>query len=87
VRGDALEFLKIDRRSYEVIFLDPPFADWESAQAPLLTLLPLLSARLARQALVYLESPVLPSLPPDWQTVKHARAGAVHYQLLEAQRT
>ena len=68
------------------IFVDPPFRGLGSAAGSLADrCCSLLSARLAQQALVYLESPVLPQLPPDWQTVKHAQAGAVHYQLLEAQ--
>ncbi len=32
VRSDALEFLAHDRRIYDVVFMDPPYAFWEQSR-------------------------------------------------------
>jgi 16S rRNA (guanine(966)-N(2))-methyltransferase RsmD len=85
VRADALEFIAHDRRAYDVVFLDPPFALWEQESAVLTTLLVGLRNRLAPGARVYLESPDFPELAHGWRTLKQGRAGAVHYQLLEGE--
>jgi 16S rRNA (guanine(966)-N(2))-methyltransferase RsmD len=77
-RADALEFLRADDGSYDVVFLDPPFrADY------LAQVLPLLGARLAPGALVHVEAPAAPALPPGWQIWRNGRAGAVTHQLLK----
>jgi 16S rRNA (guanine966-N2)-methyltransferase len=85
VRSDALEFLAHDRRSYDVVFMDPPYAFWEQSRDGLNALLSRLAERVTSQARVYLEAPDFPELPPGWRSVKRDRAGAVHYQLLEAE--
>lgn len=79
VRGDALEFLASDARTYDVVFVDPPYAmrDREAVLAGV-------HERLAPDALVYLETPAAFAAPAGWQIHRSARAGAVHYQLLEA---
>ena len=78
VRSDALEFLQRERTQYDVIFLDPPFAD-----APWDALFKRLPARLAADAVVYCESG-RPVQPRDGWTVHRAgRAGQVHYALLK----
>jgi hypothetical protein len=46
-------------------------------------LLQKLERRLNRGAQVYLEAAQTLALPPDWQTIKNNRAGAVHYQLAQ----
>jgi len=84
VRSDALEFLGHDRRSYDVIFLDPPYGFWGQSRERLDALLSRLARRVTPNARVYLEAPDFPDLPPEWRSVKRDRAGAVHYQLLEA---
>ncbi len=84
VRSDALEFLAHDRRIYDVVFMDPPYAFWEQARDGLNALLSRLAGRVTSEARVYLEAPDFPELPPGWRSVKRDRAGAVHYQLLEA---
>jgi 16S rRNA (guanine966-N2)-methyltransferase len=89
VRGDALEFLSprgadIERRVYDVVFLDPPYAFWEQSEGAAAKLLSRLGGHLASGARVYLESPAPMQLPPGWRSLKKQRAGAVHYQLLEA---
>ena len=76
-RADALEFLRADDGCYDVVFLDPPFrADY------LLQVLPVLVARLAPAALVHVEAPRAPDLPPGWEIQRSGRAGAVTHQLL-----
>lgn len=76
-RADALEFLRADDGVYDVVFLDPPFRSryWPRLAARL-------PRRLAREALVYLESAEPPELAPGWQLHRQGRAGQVWYQLL-----
>jgi len=78
VQADALEFLRHDSRVYDVVFLDPPFADnpWEA-------LLERLVQRLAPDALVYCESGDALSAPDGWEVHRQGRAGQVNYQLLK----
>ena len=78
VQADALEFLRHDSRVYDVVFLDPPFADnpWEE-------LLERLVQRLAPDALVYCESGDALSAPDGWEVHRQGRAGQVNYQLLK----
>jgi len=83
VRADALEFLAHDRRGFDVVFVDPPYAFWAQMRQPLGVLLTRLAARMTPGAGVYLESPEFPELPQGWRSLKRGRAGAVHYQLLE----
>ncbi len=84
VRSDALEFLTYDRRLYDVVFMDPPYAFWEQSRQGLNALLSRLAERVTPDGRVYLEAPGFPDLPAGWRSVKRDRAGAVHYQLLEA---
>jgi 16S rRNA (guanine966-N2)-methyltransferase len=85
VRSDALEFLARDRRIYDVIFVDPPYALWERSDGFAATLLAKLKSHLKPDARVYLESAAQPDLPPGWGSLRQGRAGAVHYQLLNYQ--
>ena len=76
-RADALEFLRAGDEAYDVVFVDPPFrSDYWPRVAPLL------SRRLAPEALVYCESAAGAEAPPGWESVKRDRAGRVSYQLL-----
>jgi 16S rRNA (guanine966-N2)-methyltransferase len=75
--ADGLEFALQARGQFDVIFLDPPF---QSEYLP--KLLPLLPGKLAPEGVVYIESGEAFEPGGDWQVVKHARAGQVHYQLL-----
>jgi 16S rRNA (guanine966-N2)-methyltransferase len=77
-RADALEFVRSDRSAYDVVFLDPPFAEdyWPR-------LLPLLPPRLSPGAAVYCESGATREWPPGWEVRKAGRAGQVNFQLLE----
>jgi 16S rRNA G966 N2-methylase RsmD len=77
-REGALEFLARDRRHYDVVFLDPPFATdpWSRMWA-------LLPPRLKPEALVYCESGAGVPDAAGWAVWKEARAGQVTYQLLK----
>jgi 16S rRNA (guanine966-N2)-methyltransferase len=75
---DGLKFARQENGLFDVVFLDPPF---KSDCLP--QLLPSLENSLTQGGKVYLESGT--AFEPDaaWRVVKQARAGAVHYQLLE----
>jgi len=77
-RADALEFLDTDDASYDIVFLDPPFRAGYLPQV-----LTALTARLAPGAMVYVEAPQAPALPPRWEVWRSGRAGAVIHQLLK----
>ena len=78
VRADALEFLKNHRSRYDVVFLDPPFAD--DCWPQLLTGVP---AILAHGGLVYCERAQALDALQGWDVVKSGRAGQVSHQLLK----
>lgn len=79
LREDALAFLSRNSQKFDVIFLDPPYA-----QGWLPRLLPLLAAHLKPGGLVYAESEQALADTDDWRVRKHGRAGNVHYHLLES---
>jgi 16S rRNA (guanine966-N2)-methyltransferase len=83
VRRDALPFLREPPGArFDVVFLDPPYAQ------PLDPMLALLPPWLAEDALVYVERPRSAGLPTvaaaNW--VKRSHAGAVEYGLLRFDR-
>lgn len=78
VRADALEFLKNQGTRFDVVFLDPPFA--EDCWGPLLSLLP---DSLAAGGLVYCERARPLDALRGWEVVKQGRAGQVSHQLLK----
>lgn len=77
VATDALQFLRSDRRVFDVVFLDPPYG---SGVLP--GILQDLGAHLAPEGRVYAESGGTLELPAGWMALRDARAGAVHYHLL-----
>ena len=78
VQGDALSFLANDKETYDVVFLDPPYASDLAQRA-----LERLSARLEPSARVYVETSA-PLVPGDeWRVLREDRAGAVRYALFE----
>lgn len=81
VKGDALEFLRLDRQSFDVVFLDPPFADADHA-----ALLARVADRLAPGARVYVEAPRPLDPPAGWSVQRRLRAGNVHAHLLQSDR-
>jgi 16S rRNA (guanine966-N2)-methyltransferase len=78
LRADALEFLRHHAGRYDVVFLDPPFA--ENSWAQLLEHLP---RCLKPGALVYCERPESLDKVAGWDVIKAGRAGQVSYQLLK----
>ena len=76
--ADALAWLGGRRDRFDLVFLDPPFADglWERA-------LDGLAPRLAPGAWVYVESPedVQPMVPPAWALHREGRTREVRYAL------
>ena len=82
INTDAFAFLASTPDQFDVIFLDPPFAqNWWERLAPLLTHVA------APEALVYCEfARELKDLPGFTRT-RHGRAGVVHYHLFAASST
>lgn len=81
-RGDALRFLQDAAQTFDIVFLDPPFASNLLVEA-----CRLLEERhwLSADALIYVETDAragLPPLPPEWNVTKAKQAGAVGYHLL-----
>ncbi len=79
---DGLEFLRGHSGHYDVVFLDPPFHSDYPRQV-----LSLLADRMVEGGQAYLETGE--SFHPDvtWQTLKRAKAGNVHYQLLQRSKS
>jgi len=74
--GDARAFIERERRDFDVIFLDPPFAE-----DPWPWLLPACTQRLLPGGCIYAEASH--SLPPPsgFATWRRDKAGQVHYHL------
>jgi 16S rRNA (guanine966-N2)-methyltransferase len=77
VRADALAWLRSAGERFDVVFVDPPYA-----QRALRRVLAALPPRLAPGALVYAESDAWPDLDDDWRVARRGRAGRVDYRLL-----
>jgi 16S rRNA (guanine966-N2)-methyltransferase len=77
---DAESFLANCGQAYDIVFLDPPFADpqWNTAAAALES-----RAVLKPGALIYVEYPqdVQLNLPTQWSVHRQGRAGAVCFAL------
>jgi len=84
IAQDALAWLAGQATRFDLVFLDPPFADglWERALAAL-------SPRLATDAWVYVESPVgtVPAVPPGWILHREGQTRDVRYALYRAPGT
>ena len=76
--GDALDYLKRSTQTFDVVFIDPPFASDLAARC-----LARLAPRLNPGARVYVESAEALILTPPWRALREDRAGAVRYALLE----
>jgi len=76
--ADAMEFLRLDTGSYDVVFLDPPFRLDVLPQV-----LQLLAPRLAAGAFVHVEAAQPQQVDALWENVRNGRAGAVSHQLLK----
>ena len=88
IRADAKGFLRgPGDRQFDVVFVDPPFADDLLEETCRLLAA---TGRLAGDALVYLENDRSrrgPALPPGWQVLKDKTAGKVRYMLARADRS
>jgi 16S rRNA (guanine966-N2)-methyltransferase len=79
--ADALVWLERDGKPFDLVFLDPPFA--EGLLAPAIERLDR-HGWLAPEARVYLEAPVqvgFPPLPESWELIRDKTAGQVRYGL------
>jgi len=76
-RADAPAFLARERRVFDVIFLDPPFAE-----DPWAGLLPACVERLAPSGMLYAEAPRALAAPFGLVVHRADRAGQVYYHLL-----
>lgn len=78
---DGLKFARQENGLFDVVFLDPPFKSDFLPQ-----LLPLLENSLMQGGMVYVESGTVFEPDAAWRVIKRAKAGAVHYQLLEREQ-
>ena len=76
-RANALNWMTVCAERFDLIFLDPPFAD-DLFDRALAAAVPLLD----EGGLIYLESPREIAPPAGFTAWRQGRAGAVHYQLL-----
>ena len=76
-RANALNWMTACQDRFDLILLDPPFAD-ELFDRALSAAVPLL----AQNGLIYVEAPREIAAPAGFTAWRQGRAGAVHYQLL-----
>jgi 16S rRNA (guanine966-N2)-methyltransferase len=76
--SDAMRFLDRAREKFDVVFIDPPYAE---NLAPVV--MQRLAPHLAPNARVYAESAGAIDLPEGWRALKEDRAGAVRFALYE----
>ncbi|MFG6430579.1 16S rRNA (guanine(966)-N(2))-methyltransferase RsmD [Roseateles sp. LYH14W] len=76
-RANALNWMTACADRFDLIFLDPPFAD-DLFDRALAAAVPLL----AEGGVIYVESPHEIAPPDGFTAWRQGRAGAVHYQLL-----
>lgn len=77
-RGDALQYLASTTAKFDLLFLDPPY---KKGWIPRLE--PLLPGVLNEDAAVYIEAEHEIQSLGEWRTVRHGRAGEVHFHLLQ----
>ena len=77
-------FLATTESSFDLIFLDPPFAAYQS-DADWADLLVAVARRLRSGGRVYCESGSPFAPPSGWLAQTQKRAGAVHWQILRRQ--
>jgi 16S rRNA (guanine966-N2)-methyltransferase len=75
--NDARSWLAQCRDRFNIIFLDPPFADGDCHQLILLCL-----NCLESDGYLYVETPEAVPQNPEYKIIRQKRAGAVHYALL-----
>jgi len=80
IRADALQYLASPKARFDLIFVDPPY---KKGWIPRLE--PLLPGALNEDGVVYLEAEHEIESLGDWRTVRHGKAGEVHFHLLRRQ--
>ncbi len=75
---DAIKFIQRNSEKFDVIFLDPPFH-----KNYLPELLPKLIDKITDDSVIYIETGAEFEPGEEWQVLKRAQAGAVHYQLVQ----
>ena len=76
-RADALQYLSSTKSKFDLVFLDPPFKKgWIGC------LEPLLSGVANEDGAIYIEAEHEIEALGDWRTVRHGKAGEVHFQLM-----
>ena len=82
IRGDALQYFASTRAGFDLLFLDPPFKKgWISR------LEALFPGALKDDARVYVEAEHEIQSLGEWRTVRHGKAGEVHFHLLRRHTT
>ena len=77
IRGDALQYLVSTKEKFDLIFLDPPYKmGW------LPRLQPLLAGIANEDSELYVEAEHEIEALGDWRTVRHGKAGEVHFHLM-----
>jgi len=76
-RGDALQYLASAKAGFDLVFLDPPYH-----QGWLQKLAPKLDGILKADGALYAEAEHEIESLGEWRTVRHGKAGGVHYHLL-----
>ena len=76
-RGDALQYLASTKLKFDLVFLDPPFGKgWIDR------LEPLLPGVLNEDAAIYVEAEQEIEALGEWHSVRHGKAGEVHFHLM-----
>ena len=77
-RGDALQYLASTKEKFDLIFLDPPY---NKGWIPRLE--PLLAGVAKENTAVYVEAEHELDALGEWRTVRHGKAGEVHFHLMQ----
>lgn len=76
-RGDALQYLAATGAKFDLVFVDPPYhKGWIERLAPLLP------GVLNEDAALYVEAEHELAALGAWRTVRHGKAGEVHFHLM-----
>lgn len=76
-RGDALQYLASTKLKFDLVFVDPPYnKGWIDR------LEPLLPGVLNEDAAIYVEAEQEIEALGEWHSVRHGKAGEVHFHLM-----
>ncbi len=83
IQADALAWVRCNRRRFDIVFIDPPFA---RDMVPQVCMLLIEHAALAEGALLYCElerAAMQPAIPAPLHIVREKASGSVHYGLIK----